>query len=132
MSVGPISRRSGESDASPGTSRDRRARASPAGRVRLALVLLLAGVASAADTLPPRRKPALVEWLAEGSYRQDFLPKPAAHPSAGPHGVEVRTWYSPTLVDDLHTGRTVFRKGAAMVKELYSTGGEQPVGWAAM
>ena len=100
--------------------------------MRLALVLLLSGVASAADDVPPRRKPALVQWLAAGAYRQGYVAEPATHPSAGPHGASVRTWYSPTLVEDLRAGRTVFRKGAAMVKELYESGGPQPVGWAAM
>jgi len=100
--------------------------------VRLALVLLLAGVASAADNVPPRRKPALVQWLAAGAYRQDYVAEPAVHPSAGPHGGAARTWYSPTLVDDLRAGRTRFRRGAAMVKELDQGGGAEPVGWAAM
>ena len=97
--------------------------------MRVALVLLLAGLANAAENPPPRRKPALVAWLAAGAYRADYLPEPAPHVSAGPHGV-VRTWYGPTVVEGLRTGRPVFRKGAAMVKELYR--GEQVVGWAAM
>jgi hypothetical protein len=100
--------------------------------VWLAFLLALCGVASAADDAPPRRKAALVRWLAAGSYRRAYLPEPAAHPSAGPHGARVRTWYGPTLVDDLRAGRSGFRKGAAMVKELDPTEGGRPGGWAVM
>ena len=38
------------------------------------------------------------------------------------HGSNVRTWLNPILVEDLRAGRTTFRKGAAMVKELYFNG----------
>ena len=100
--------------------------------MRLALVLALAGVAAAAQNLPPPRKAALAAWLRAGAYRQDYLPEPAVHPSAGPHGANVRSWYSPTLVEDLRAGRTVFRKGAAMVKELYLGGQDQVLGYAVM
>ena len=97
----------------------------------LAAAVLLAGVAAAHEDAPPRKKAALRAWLASGAYRTAYTPEPAAHLSAGPHGMEdVRTWYSPTLVDDLRAGRTVFGKGAAMVKEIYT--GDIIVGWATM
>lgn len=94
--------------------------------------LLLAGHADAASDVPPRRAGALLAWLAAGTYRERFMPEPAgAHPSAGPHGARVLTFYNPVLVEDLRTGRTVFRKTAAMVKELSDDAGEVQ-GWAAM
>jgi hypothetical protein len=88
-------------------------------------VFVLVGVVRADDDVPPRRKGALLAWLTAGTYRAMYVAEPAAHASAV-HGQRVRTWYSPTLVDDLRAGRTVFRKRAAMVKEL--DGG----GWAVM
>ena len=99
----------------------------------MAIVLLatLVGTAGAGD-LPPRRKNPLLAWLRSGAYRATYTPEPAIHASAiGVHGQTVRTWYGPVLVEDLRAGRTAFRKGAAMVKELYF-GGEQVVGWAVM
>ncbi|HJQ83876.1 MAG TPA: hypothetical protein VKA21_07370 [Candidatus Binatia bacterium] len=97
----------------------------------LALAAALGGVASAEENLPPRRKPALLAWLQAGAYRLDYVPEPAVHPSAGPHGAGVLTWYGPILVDDLRAARTRFTKGAAIVKELYDADGAL-VGWAAM
>jgi hypothetical protein len=48
------------------------------------------------------------------------------------HGANVRTYFSPTLVEDLRAGRPTFRRGAAMVKELYFSGTEEVVGWSVM
>jgi hypothetical protein len=100
-------------------------------RVVTVLLLLLA-TASAAGDLPPRRKGPLLAWLRSGVYRATYTPAPAVRPSATAHGANVRTYYSPTLVEDLGTGRATFRKGAAMVKELYFAGTEEVVGWAVM
>ena len=88
-------------------------------------VIVVAGVVWADDDVPPRSKRALLAWLKVGTYRATYVAEPAAHDSAI-HGRQVRTWYSATLVEDLRAGRTVFRKRAAMVKEL--NGG----GWAVM
>jgi len=96
----------------------------------LAAATLLGGPAAAHDDPPPRRKAALRAWLEAGAYRAEYTPEPAVHPSAGPHGASVLTWYSPTLVDDLRAGRRVFSKGAAMVKEIRS--GAAVVGFATM
>ena len=87
-------------------------------------VAVVAGVVSADDDVPPRSRGALLAWLKVGTYRATYVAEPAAHASAV-HG-QVRTWYSPTLVEDLRAGRTVFRKRAAMVKELDAGG------WAVM
>jgi hypothetical protein len=93
---------------------------------------LAADVAAAAGDVPPRRRRALLAWLAGGTYREAFTPEALeAHPSAGPHGGRVLTYYNPILVEDLRAGRTVFRKKAAMVKELYF-GGTEVGGWAVM
>jgi len=112
-----MTRRYGEADASPGAA--------------AALILVLAAAASAAPNLPPRRRTPLLAWLRAASYRVDYTPEPTAHESAGPHGAGVRTWYDPVLVEDLRAGRTTFRKGAAMVKELHGGNGEL-AGWAVM
>jgi hypothetical protein len=97
----------------------------------IVLVLLFA-TATVAGDLPPRRKGPLLAWLRAGEYRTTYTPEPAVRPSATAHGANVRTYYSPTLVEDLRAGRTTFRKGAGMVKELYFAGTEEVVGWAVM
>jgi hypothetical protein len=99
----------------------------------LLTVLAADGVAGAAPGLPPRNRTALLGWLRAGAYQATYTPEPAVHESAtGVHGRHVRTWYSPTLVEDLRAGRPAFRKGAAMVKELYFGGTEEVVGWSVM
>ena len=99
----------------------------------LVALALVAQVASAQSDVPPRRKGALLAWLKAGSYRASYAAEPAVHvSSSGAHGLNVRTWYEPILVDDLRAGRTTFHKGAAMVKELYFGGTEQVIGWAVM
>jgi hypothetical protein len=99
--------------------------------VALAAVLLAVHTASA--QAPPAAKRPLLRWLQDGAYRQTYTPEPAVHRSlTTAHGLNVRTWYDQTLVDDLRAGRTTFRKGAAMVKELYAGGDQQVVGWAVM
>ena len=96
-------------------------------------VVALADVAGAARDVPPRRKQALLEWLRAASYRATYVPEPDVHASAsGAHGLNVRTYYNPILVDDLRAGRVRFRKGAAMVKELYFGGREQVIGYSVM
>ena len=102
-----------------------------------ALVVLLAtlvvSAAHAGTALPPRAKRALLAWLEAGTYTTAFTPEPGPHPSSSAHGPYVRTWYSPVLRDDLRTGRVPFRRGAAMVKELYLDGPDRPpVGYSVM
>ena len=84
-----------------------------------------------ANVIPPTQKGRLVRWLNKQSYKENFLPEPARHPSTGSHGGVVRTYYNPVLVNDLAAGRTQFSKGAAMVKELY-LGGNTVAGYAVM
>jgi len=99
-------------------------------------ILLLAGVLSVAGaerTVPPRREKALLDWLKAGAYRTSYTAEPEVHAStAGAHGLNVRTYYSPILTEDLRAGRTVFRKGATMVKELYFGGREQVIGYSVL
>src|SRR6266478_2055600 len=68
-----------------------------------------------------------------GPIQSAFTPEPEPHTSMSAHGPYVRTWYSPMLTEDLRAGRIPFRKGAAMVKELYLRGpDEPPVGYSVM
>jgi hypothetical protein len=98
------------------------------------VVVALALVAPAAlAQIPPAHERALLRWLRAGTYRQTFTPEPAVHRSlTSAHGLNVRTWYGPGLVDDLRAGRVPFRRGAAMVKELYGAGDGTVVGWSVM
>jgi len=97
------------------------------------ILLVGASLAAAQSTVPPLRKRALLKWLKTGSYRAAYTAEPAVHVSlAGVHGMNVRTYYSPTLVEDLRAGRTIFRKDAAMVKELYFGGDQQVLGYSVM
>jgi len=106
------------------------------GRPALAVIGFGVGMATlaaaATPELPPTRRRALLAWLRAQTHRQTFVAEPAVHPSLGPHGGNVRTWYNPILVEDLATGRTTFRKGAAMVKELYFAGTTDVIGWSVM
>jgi hypothetical protein len=96
-------------------------------------VALLAGLAAADTTVPPRTKGPLLAWLKAGAYRASYTPEPAVRESAiGVHGRYVRSWYSPVLTEDLLAGRSTFRKGAAMVKELYLDGRDEVVGFSVM
>jgi hypothetical protein len=100
----------------------------------LCLALLSAGPSGALAgerPLPPTRTRALLEWLRAGTYRT-WASEPAVHPSVTAHGNNVRTWLSPSLVEDLQAGRTTFRRGAAMVKELYFDGQEEVIGYSVM
>ncbi len=100
--------------------------------MRVLVVLILLVTVTGAQATPPRRKGPLLRWLRAGAYQASYTGEPAVHTSATAHGMHVRTFYSPVLVDDLAAGRTTFRRGAAMVKELYFAGQEQVVGWAVM
>lgn len=100
--------------------------------MRILVVLMLLVIVGTAHATPPRRKGPLLRWLRAGTYQADYTGEPAVHTSATAHGMHVRTFYSPVLVEDLAAGRTTFRRGAAMVKELYFAGQEQVVGWSVM
>ena len=65
--------------------------------------------------IPPTKRKAMLAWLAEKRYLEGYTAEPAVHPSEGPHGGNVRTFFNSILVEDLSAGRTTFRKGATMV-----------------
>jgi len=98
----------------------------------VAALVLTSVPASAQSILPPTKGGALLRWLADGSYRATYTPEPAVRFSTAPHGGNVRAWLSPILVEDLRAGRPTFRKGAAMVKEIYFTGQTEVLGWSVM
>lgn len=101
----------------------------------VAMTVSLGSAAAAGTEVPPRAKGALLEWLTAGTYRERFVAEPEVHQSVAEgqaHGLNVRTFYNPILVHDLRAGRSQFRKRAAMVKELYLDGVDQPVGYSVM
>jgi hypothetical protein len=82
---------------------------------------------NSAGSLPPTDSAALFTWLADGSYL-DWESESAIHPSAGPHGGDVRTFVNDTLLGSLADGASSHPAGSASVKELYSAG--ELRGWA--
>jgi hypothetical protein len=84
------------------------------------------------DVIPPTNKTKLVAWLKQKNYKANFIAEPRIHATTGPHGNKVLTYYNPILAIDLRAKKTVFRKGAAMVKELYANGTNKVTGYAVM
>jgi hypothetical protein len=82
--------------------------------------------AGSAEQLPPTESSALFAWLGSGAY-ETWTAESAIHPSAGPHGGDVRTYVNDALFDSLSSGAN-HPAGAAAVKELYS--GAELQGWA--
>lgn len=82
-----------------------------------------------ADELPPTQGAALEQWLAEGSYTS-WAAESGPHPSAGPHGGDVRTFVNASLFASLTAGAQSHDVGAAVVKELFD--GDAVEGWAVM
>ncbi|MFN0179555.1 MAG: hypothetical protein ACKVZ0_12215 [Gemmatimonadales bacterium] len=78
----------------------------------------------------PTTAPELFRWLEAGQYR-GFARESAAHPSAGPHPVNVIAYLNGTLHQSLEAGTPRHPIGAAAVKELFSTAGALR-GWAVM
>jgi hypothetical protein len=78
------------------------------------------------EQLPPTESSALFAWLGTRAY-ETWTAESAIHPSAGPHGGDVRTYVNDALFDSLSAGAT-HPAGAAAVKELYTAGELQ--GWA--
>lgn len=81
------------------------------------------------DGIPPGGDP-LAAWLADGEYL-GWRAEPQVHAGGGPHFGDVRTFFSPSLVESMEAGGEIHPVGAASVKELY---GESDVveGWAVM
>lgn len=83
-----------------------------------------------ANALPPVEKNTLFAWLKEGHYL-DWKAESGPHPSAGPHGGEVRTYFNSTLDSSFAAGNSQHPKDSAVVKELYGNG-PTITGWAVM
>ena len=88
--------------------------------------------ASSREVIPPTKRRKMVAWLKAGTYKKLFTGEPTVDRSSGPHGGNVRTFYNPILTEDLKAGKTVWRSGAAMVKELYLSGKEEVKGYSVM
>lgn len=78
--------------------------------------------------VPPTNGAELLPWLQSGEYL-DWIAESAVHPSAGPHGGNVRTFVNTALFESLTAGSAVHPIDAAAVKELYYDGVDV-VGWA--
>jgi hypothetical protein len=76
---------------------------------------------------PPTSAAALRTWLMQGFYK-DWHAESAPHPSGGPHGGMVRTYFNDLVFNSLTAGNATHPKGAAVVKELYF-GGATVVEW---
>ncbi|MGE0440452.1 MAG: hypothetical protein AB7L66_16005 [Gemmatimonadales bacterium] len=104
------------------------------------LVLPLAAMAAMACSGPvepppdppgdvPTAPAELFDWLERGEYR-GYARESAAHPSAGPHPVEVLTYLNAPLDSSVRAGRARHPIGATAVKELFRDGTLR--GWAVM
>jgi hypothetical protein len=100
--------------------------------VALALGTVISSSILDAAATPPEKQPALRRWLQNQTYKSTYTPEPTVRESFTAHGSFVRSWYSPILTQDLKNGRRVFRKGAAMVKELYGSDPTTVVGYSVM
>ncbi|MCY1058350.1 hypothetical protein [Nannocystis sp. SCPEA4] len=96
------------------------------------------GTTSAASTTgdeqaspPTDSAEQLEQWLAAGLYRS-WLAESQIHPSAGPHGGNVRTFVDAALAQSLADANGMHPQGAATVKELYGDGTDVIVGYAVM
>jgi hypothetical protein len=81
------------------------------------------------DDAVPTSDGALFAYLQSGRYRS-FAAESGVHPSAGPHGVGVRTYVNAPLESSFAAGASSHPVGAAAVKELYAGDGTTLTGWA--
>ena len=44
--------------------------------------------------IPPTRRKAMLAWLQEKRYLEGYTAEPGVHPSSGPHGGNVRTFFN--------------------------------------
>lgn len=92
----------------------------------------LASKSARQNTIPPIKKKKMLAWLKAGLYKDLFTAEPNVHPSSGPHGGNVRTFYNPILTENLRSGKKTWDVGAAMVKELYLSSTTQVSGYSVM
>jgi hypothetical protein len=101
-------------------------------RATVVLGLVLANASAMQGAGVPRGRAKLLAWLKAGTYRQTFTPEPTIRASQTVHTANVRSWYSPELVQALRDGTVPFPKNAAMVKELYGGDTEGIDGYSVM
>lgn len=83
----------------------------------------------AVDQLPPLGSTdELLAWLESEVYL-GWAAESGIHPSAGPHGGQVRTFVNDALLGSLAGGDLAHPQGAAAIKELWGDGNTR-VGWA--
>lgn len=80
-----------------------------------------AGGAPSATLEAPDEEQSLLAFLDAQEYA-GWPKEDDYHPSAGPHGDQVRVYYSPKAAAALNSGAATFPAGAAAVKELASGG----------
>jgi hypothetical protein len=84
------------------------------------------------DELPPTDgAEQLEQWLGAGAYKR-WPAESQIHPSAGPHGGNVRTFVNAALEQSLAEQAATHPQGAASVKELYGGGTDTRIGYAVM
>lgn len=88
-----------------------------------------------AEGVPDGRDPdidtsreGLIAFAESGDYTSWFA-EPEKHPSAGPHGGQVRTYFNDLAEASLRAGSDVHPRGSILVKELYG-GGDDVLGYA--
>lgn len=77
----------------------------------------------------PTNPDALHSWLEAARYR-DWDHERAIHPTAGPHGPDVRVWFNPQLAASLSSDNTVQVPESAAVEEIYDHG--RVMGWTVL
>lgn len=83
-----------------------------------------------AEELPPIESVEILEaWLADGAYKA-WAVESKVHPSAGPHGGNVRTYVNAIAFASLMTQNAEHPQDAATVKELYGGGTDTIIGYA--
>ncbi len=97
----------------------------------LAISVLIVGCSSDPGFVGevPTNPDALLPWLQDERYA-DWEREPAVHPTAGPHGADVRVYVNLPLAASLEAGNAVHPEASSAVKEIYAEG--LVVGWAAM
>ncbi|MEZ4454043.1 MAG: hypothetical protein R3B09_31595 [Nannocystaceae bacterium] len=81
------------------------------------------------DQFPPiGTKDELLDWLEAGNYKT-WEAESGIHPSTGPHGGQVRTFFNAALFDSFSQGLPQHPQGAVAVKELWGNG-NMMIGWA--
>ncbi len=84
---------------------------------------------SSGESAVPSTPAALQTWLRTRAYTC-WARESAAHPSAGPHGGNVRVYLNGALDRSLADGADEHPPGSVAVKELFGSGKDTVTGWA--